>query len=132
MEAQTLDRLDLDHDGEVTDAELALAPVPPRWKRLGLHGPAIVARWIGRNAKRMAVAVAGGAVVAAGVAMLVLPGPGLLVIVAGLAILATEFAWAERALDTAKRKAAQAANGVKRGLRRKGADTRVDAGDATG
>ena len=32
----------------------------------------------------------------AGFAMLVLPGPGIIVIILGLAILATEFAWAER------------------------------------
>jgi hypothetical protein len=34
-----------------------------------------------------------------GLAMLVLPGPGLLVIAAGLAMLALEFAWAERVLE---------------------------------
>ena len=37
-----------------------------------------------------------------GVAMLVLPGPGILVIAAGLAILATEFLWARHALRKAK------------------------------
>lgn len=40
---------------------------------------------------------------AAGVAMIVLPGPALLVIPAGLAILATEFPWAKRALGRLKR-----------------------------
>jgi hypothetical protein len=34
--------------------------------------------------------------------MLVTPGPGIVVILIGLAILATEWAWAERALDRAK------------------------------
>ena len=34
--------------------------------------------------------------------MLVLPGPGILVIIAGLAILATEYVWAERLLRMAK------------------------------
>ena len=67
--------------------------------RRSLHSPAEWFRWIGRNAKRIAVFIAGVAVVVAGVAMLVLPGPGLVVIILGLAILATEFAWAERALD---------------------------------
>jgi uncharacterized protein (TIGR02611 family) len=75
-------------------------------------------RWIGRNAKRIAVFVAGVVVLLAGVAMLVLPGPGLVVIVLGLAILATEFAWAERALDNAKAKAAAAGQKVKRTIRR--------------
>jgi uncharacterized protein (TIGR02611 family) len=48
------------------------------------------------------VSVGGGALLVAGVAMLVLPGPGLLVIVAGLALLATEFAWAQRPLNAMK------------------------------
>lgn len=99
---------DYDHDGQVTDADLVLAPVPPRWKRLGLHGPAIVLRWFTRNAKRLAVLLAGVAVMLAGVAMLVLPGPGVIVIILGLAILATEFAWAERALDRSAARASQA------------------------
>ena len=38
----------------------------------------------------------------AGIAMLVLPGPGWLTIAAGLAVLATEFAWARRWLDQLK------------------------------
>ena len=61
----------------------------------------------------MAVVVAGFALLAAGIAMLVLPGPGLLTIVAGLALLATEFAWAERTLEQAKRRAAGAAERVR-------------------
>jgi uncharacterized protein (TIGR02611 family) len=38
----------------------------------------------------------------AGAAMVVLPGPGWLTIVAGLAMLAGEFQWARRALDRLK------------------------------
>jgi uncharacterized protein (TIGR02611 family) len=52
-----------------------------------------------RHLRRIAVAFAGGIVVAVGVAMLALPGPAILVIPAGLAILATEFHWAERVLQ---------------------------------
>ena len=48
---------------------------------------------------RVPFAVLGFTVVLVGVAMLVLPGPGLLVIAAGLAMLALEFAWAERVLE---------------------------------
>jgi uncharacterized protein (TIGR02611 family) len=94
-----VDRFDLDHDDTLTDAELAAVEPPARWRRLGLHGPAILSRWFMRNAKRMAVLVVGVVVLAAGLAMLVLPGPGVIVLILGLAILATEFAWAERALD---------------------------------
>ena len=41
------------------------------------------------------VALVGGTLVIAGLAMLVLPGPGLVVLFAGVAVLAAEFAWAE-------------------------------------
>lgn len=68
----------------------------------------VVGRFIGRNSKRVAVTIAGFVVVLAGVAMLVLPGPGLLVIIAGLAILATEYVWAQRLLRIAKERATQA------------------------
>jgi hypothetical protein len=49
------------------------------------------------------VAVAGGGVVAVGVALILLPGPAVLVVPLGLAILATEFFWARRLLRGAKR-----------------------------
>jgi uncharacterized protein (TIGR02611 family) len=48
---------------------------------------------------RVPFALLGFTVVLIGVAMLVLPGPGLLVIAAGFAMLALEFAWAERVLE---------------------------------
>jgi hypothetical protein len=67
-----------------------------------------------RYAKRTAVATAGGTLLAGGAAMLVLPGPGLLVIAAGLAVLATEFAWAERRLEQVREQARSAANKVPR------------------
>ena len=46
--------------------------------------------------KRFLVALIGGTVVLLGVVMIVLPGPALVVIPAGVAILATEFYWAKR------------------------------------
>ena len=107
-------------DEHLTDARIAALEAPRFWKRYGLHGPVIVAKWIGANAKRIAVFVAGAVVLLAGVAMLVLPGPGIVVIIAGLAILATEFVWAERALDAAKTKASEAGSAVTSRLRRKG------------
>lgn len=72
----------------------------------------IVGRFIRRSGKRIAVTIAGFLVVIAGVALLVLPGPGLLVIIAGLAILATEYVWAQRLLRLAKEKANQAKDAV--------------------
>ena len=55
-----------------------------------------------KGAKRLVVLVVGLTVVAAGIAMLVTPGPGWLTILAGLAILATEFVWAGRLLKRVK------------------------------
>jgi UPF0716 family protein affecting phage T7 exclusion len=44
-----------------------------------------------RLGRRIGIAIAGGVVIAAGVAMLALPGPGIVTIVLGLAILSQEF-----------------------------------------
>src|SRR5215207_3636085 len=55
--------------------------------------------------KRFAVTIVGVALLAVGVAMMVLPGPGILLIVAGLAVLATEYVWARTLLVRAKRQA---------------------------
>lgn len=52
--------------------------------------------------RRLLVSIGGGILLAAGAAMLVLPGPGLLVIAGGLGLLATEFLWARRMLDRVK------------------------------
>jgi uncharacterized protein (TIGR02611 family) len=79
----------------------------------GLHNPLEWIRIIRTNFRRMVILIVGGVVLLAGVAMLVLPGPGILVIIAGLAILAKEFTWAERTLDKAKAQAANATNKVK-------------------
>jgi uncharacterized protein (TIGR02611 family) len=51
---------------------------------------------------QVGVFAVGVTVLAAGVAMLVLPGPGWVAIFLGFAILATEFAWAQTALHKAK------------------------------
>lgn len=61
---------------------------------------------------RIAYAIAGLTVLLAGLLMLVLPGPALIVIPLGLAILSLEFAWAERLLDGALDRAAQADRAV--------------------
>lgn len=68
----------------------------------------VTARFMMRNGKRIAVTLAGLVLLAAGLAMMVLPGPGILVILAGLAVLATEYVWAQRMLNYAKDKAKQA------------------------
>ena len=55
--------------------------------------------------KTVVVAVLGGLLTLAGIALLVLPGPGFVLVAAGLAVLATEFEWARKPLDYAKGKA---------------------------
>ncbi len=55
-----------------------------------------------RMARKVGVAVVGGTVVATGIVLIPLPGPGTLVIVGGLAILATEFPSAQRGIDRIK------------------------------
>jgi uncharacterized protein (TIGR02611 family) len=46
--------------------------------------------------RKAVVAILGGTVLLFGIALIFLPGPSFLVIPAGLAILATEFVWAQR------------------------------------
>ena len=60
-----------------------------------------------KAARRIVIGILGGTVVLMGVAMLVLPGPALIVIPAGLAILALEFAWARRWLRIARARSQQ-------------------------
>ncbi|MFI9153257.1 TIGR02611 family protein [Streptomyces sp. NPDC053367] len=58
---------------------------------------------------QVGVFVVGLAVVAAGIVMLPLPGPGWVVIFGGMAIWATEFVWAQLVLRWTKRKVTEAA-----------------------
>ena len=55
--------------------------------------------------KKAVVAVLGIALLLIGVALLVLPGPGFLLIAGALALLSTQFDWAKKPLDYAKDKA---------------------------
>ncbi|MAU33727.1 TIGR02611 family protein [Candidatus Saccharibacteria bacterium] len=58
--------------------------------------------YVKRHTKRVAIGVAGGVVVLIGIVLIPYPGPGWLIVFAGLAILATEFTFAQRVLDTAR------------------------------
>lgn len=58
--------------------------------------------------KRSAVTIVGVGLVLGGIALMPLPGPGILVVVAGLAVLATEYVWARRLLRRAKNEAERA------------------------
>ncbi|AIY15977.1 hypothetical protein GUY44_10745 [Pimelobacter simplex] len=60
-------------------------------------------------AKRLLLEVLGWLLLVAGVAALVLPGPGLLLMAAGLAVLSQQYTWAERLLDPVLLRALRAA-----------------------
>lgn len=68
-------------------------------------------RW---DPRRVAVTLGGFSVLLVGLALLALPGPGLLVIGLGFAILATEFVWAWRAKRYVQAKARKAHHRTRR------------------
>jgi hypothetical protein len=70
----------------------AVSPLVPGSPGAGMTAP--LWRW----ARKGAVTVAGMIMLAGGTVMLVLPGPGVAVILAGLALLSTEYGWAARIL----------------------------------
>lgn len=57
-----------------------------------------------RKAKRWIKIVIGGTVLLLGISLIVLPGPAIIVIPLGLAILATELVWARQLLHKVKEK----------------------------
>lgn len=64
-------------------------------------------------AKRIGLEIVGWTLVVAGIAALVLPGPGLLMIAGGLVLLSQQYEWAERRVEPIKREALKgAANSV--------------------
>ena len=74
------------------------APPKQRFARLRAFRPWVRSLPGGRWVWRVAVTVLGTAVLAIGIVLLPLPGPGWLIIFAGLGILASEYAWARRLL----------------------------------
>ena len=57
-----------------------------------------------RHARRVVIFVIGGTVLLLGFVLIFTPGPAIVVIPIGLAILATEFLWARRLLHKVKEK----------------------------
>ncbi|MDS0139144.1 MULTISPECIES: PGPGW domain-containing protein [unclassified Amycolatopsis] len=64
---------------------------------------------IGKQAKRILITVAGAVLLVVGVVLLVLPGPGLLLVLAGLLVLASEFPALEKYVDPVRDRAMKAA-----------------------
>ena len=63
----------------------------------------LAARRTVNHSYRVAVGIVGGLIVALGLAAIPLPGPGWLIVIAGLVVLASEFTWAERLLEFTKK-----------------------------
>jgi hypothetical protein len=59
--------------------------------------------------KKLAITVLGWVLVVAGIVLILIPGPGLLLLLAGLVILAGEYTWAHRFVEPVRRRAHQAA-----------------------
>jgi uncharacterized protein (TIGR02611 family) len=76
----------------------------PRWRqRLATTLDLIRANPTGRVALKIFIAIAGALVVTIGIALIPLPGPGWLLVIAGLGIWAVEFHWARRLLAFTRR-----------------------------
>lgn len=61
------------------------------------------------RAKRVLKTAGGGVLCAVGAALLVLPGPGLILVLAGMVLLADEYEWARRLLEPVRVRAFAAA-----------------------
>lgn len=71
-----------------------------------------------RHLARLARTLGGVLLLVVGAAMLVLPGPGILVIVAGLTLLAVDYVWAKRLLATARQRFGSAGHNLANRIRR--------------
>ncbi|MFD0440076.1 TIGR02611 family protein [Streptomyces sp. WAC 01325] len=87
-------------DGVKGDSEQGLGSKAPEF---------IKARRVLHLSWQVGVFIIGLAIVGAGIVMLPLPGPGWVVIFAGMAVWATEFVWAQLVLRWTKRKVTEAA-----------------------
>ncbi|WP_225837373.1 TIGR02611 family protein [Streptomyces sp. NK08204] len=99
-----------DGPGEVAVAGPAETDGERPERGLGSRAPEFIkARRVLHLSWQVGVFVVGLAVVGVGVVLLPLPGPGWVVIFAGMAIWATEFVWAQLVLRWTKRKVTEAA-----------------------
>ena len=66
-----------------------------------------------RVARRIAISVIGATMLLVGVLLIFLPGPGVVILAAGLAVLGLEFAWARRWLKKLRQRISSAARSVR-------------------
>src|SRR5690606_27906994 len=89
-------------------------PTSPAGSAEALRGPAILLRMGVRSGaaaatKRLLLETLGWVLIVAGLAALVLPGPGLLLLFAGLAVLSQQYDWAERRMHPVREAALRGA-----------------------
>lgn len=77
-------------------------------------GSASRAESLRRLLRRLAIGGVGAVVVVVGLLLVPLPGPGWAIVFAGVALLGTEFSWAERLLQAVRRRLAPAAARLQR------------------
>jgi uncharacterized protein (TIGR02611 family) len=82
---------------------------PTQGPRREKAGPTPQAGSLRRLLRRLAVGFVGSVVVVAGLLLVPLPGPGWAVVFAGVALLGTEFSWADRLLREVRRRLTPAA-----------------------
>ncbi len=101
---------EIDASRVVEEVEASRPELARRWHEHPTLAPLkVVGRFVRRSGKRVAVTIAGFTLLLAGLAGLILPiVPGWLLILPGLALLGTEYVWAQRLLRIAKEKATQA------------------------
>ncbi len=75
------------------------------------NGLLALAQYTLKQVRRLVILVTGITVLLIGIIMFVTPGPALVVIPAGLGILAIEFAWARKLLAKAKAQVAKSISG---------------------
>jgi len=87
----------------------AKAESPPKQRFRRVRGFRAWVRGLpgGRLLWRVAVTLLGVAIIALGIVLLPLPGPGWVIIFAGLGVLATEYTWAKRLLAWTRRQVAR-------------------------
>lgn len=93
-----------------TSAADATSSTPGRWMRLHarLHSNPVTGL-----ITKIVVSVIGLVVIIAGLVMMVAPGPGIVAVILGLAILSTEWAWADTLVKYLRRKTAEATHAAR-------------------
>ena len=99
----TPDRSSQAEDSETKPQTAVSSSVPTQRGRVGETLDLIRANPTGRMILRISVAIAGLAVVALGILLIPLPGPGWFIVIGGLAIWAVEFTWAKKLLNFTRR-----------------------------